>query len=131
MNREVELSSRAVRWTVVCFSYSQQLVLWTVFLTLFPSTVERASCRAHELLYTGEFPTTLISNVLVLVLFPVFATRIAWGELFLGTDPPPPPPPPPHHALTPQTPLPRHLIYRMRFLWTLIPNSQLDMHTCI
>ena len=32
---------------------------------LFPTTVKRESCKAHKQLCTGEFPTTLVSVVLV------------------------------------------------------------------
>ena len=42
-----------VNWKIVCFRF-QQLVLWacTVLVTLFPTTVERASCQIHKLLCT-------------------------------------------------------------------------------
>ena len=60
MNREVELGSHIISWTIFCFSRSQQLVLWTlVFVTLFPTSVERASCKVHGLLFTGWLPTTV------------------------------------------------------------------------
>ena len=34
-------------------------------MTLFPTTVQRASCRVRKLICTGELPTTVISIVLV------------------------------------------------------------------
>ena len=37
-------------------------------MTLFPTTVQRASCRVRKLICTGELPTTVISIVLVAVL---------------------------------------------------------------
>ena len=47
-------SQQMVLWTVFCFSCSPQFVLWTLslWLTLFPATVERASCKVHKLLWT-------------------------------------------------------------------------------
>ena len=47
-------------------------------MTLFPTTVERASCKVRKSLCTGEFPTALISNVLVVAVVPVF---LPVGEL--------------------------------------------------
>ena len=46
----------------VC-GFSRQLVLWTVSETLFPTTVDRANCREHESIYTGEFPTIFETTV--------------------------------------------------------------------
>ena len=37
-------------------------------MTLFPRTVERASCTMHLLLYIDEFPTILTSVVLLVAL---------------------------------------------------------------
>ena len=51
-------------------------------VTLFHTTVERASCKVHRLLCICWFPTTLLSVVLVVAVLLDFA---AWDELFTGT----------------------------------------------
>ena len=61
VKREMEPGSDVVSWTV----FLLQLFLTvgsgdTVSVTLFPTTVERASCKVHTLLCTGWLPTTLI-----------------------------------------------------------------------
>ena len=59
--REVELGSHVVSWTVFCFSlFSAMGSPDTVFVTLFPTIVERSSPKAHKLICTGWLPTTLI-----------------------------------------------------------------------
>ena len=54
----------------------------TVFVTVFCTAFERASCKVHELLRIGEVPTTLTSVILVVAVFPVLTGRSA------GTPPP-------------------------------------------
>ena len=46
MNREVELGSLA---SVVLNSNTTVVYVGTVLVTLFPTTVERASCKVHKL----------------------------------------------------------------------------------
>ena len=84
--------------------FSRQLVLLTlsVFVTLSPAAVDRASCKVHMLLCTGEISTTLtdICRSGGGDLFAVFVGRSALDELFVGTlRPPAPPPPPPPRVL--------------------------------
>ena len=66
--REVELDSHIPSWTVFC-----QLVLCTPFVTLFPTTFERASCKEHKPLCAGWLPSTLISVGPVAAVFLAFA----------------------------------------------------------
>ena len=80
----------------------------TVFVTLFPTTVETVDCKkVHKLLRAYEFPTTLITTVAVVVVGRVFC---AWSEqLSLGSNP--------------SLPLPS-LINSSRFLWTSTPMKE-------
>ena len=65
----------------------------TVFVTLFPTAVERASCGEHKLLGTGEVSTILTSIVLVvadglscLYVLERLGQAIHWRKLFIGTS---------------------------------------------
>ena len=60
-------------------------------MTVFPTTVDRASFGVHELLCTGDFPTILTSVVVEVAVYSNFAGRNTWdgGEggircLFIG-----------------------------------------------
>ena len=61
----------------------------TVFVTLFRTAVERASCGVHKMLRTGEIPTSL--TLLFwrwLTVSSVFAGRSAWTSYSQVHDPP-------------------------------------------
>ena len=81
--------------------FSRQLVLLklSVFVTSSPAVVDRASCKVHMLLCTGEISTTLSRCSGGGGLFAVFAGRSALDELFVGTLRPPPPRTPPPRVL--------------------------------
>ena len=56
----------------------------TAFVTLFPTTYERASCQLHTLLCTGWLRATLINiylSVLVVAILLVFAGLSAWETI--------------------------------------------------
>ena len=62
------------------------MLLWTLFVRLLRTAVERASCGVDKPLRTGGVPTLLISIELVAagVLFGLWGTeRSAWDEVFL------------------------------------------------
>ena len=56
----------------------------TIFVTLFPTTVERASCKVHKLLCTGWLSITIISIVLVVAVLLAFKDQSTWNELFIN-----------------------------------------------
>ena len=67
--------------------FSRLVFLYTVFMTLFPTTVEKESCELHKLVRTAEPPTTLTSTVLVVAVFPVFAGRNFFKCCFSASEP--------------------------------------------
>ena len=95
-----------VKWTIFCFSCSQQLV---------PTTVERASHKVRKLLCTGWLLVTLISVVLVVSVLLALVGRDACDEHYIGTRTL-------HHPLSPVANKPYAV------LWTLSPNSQSVFH---
>ena len=73
-------------WIALLLSCSQQLAsLDNVFVTLFSTSVERASCKVHMLHCTGEFPTILISATGSLSSFCQLEGTWEWDKLFIGT----------------------------------------------
>ena len=80
VKREVERGSLGASCSVVCFSlFSTVVSVDTIFVIVFLTTVKRTSYKLHKLISNGWLPTTLMANVLVLVVLLALASRRAWN----------------------------------------------------